>query len=132
MNIRNGRELLGVWTEGAGRRFLSLLYRPEEDDIPDLAFGFVHIPPQTAATVHEHDATDEFWVIIGGTGEAVVGDERGGLKPGDVLHGPAGIPHQLINTSEDEPLEAVFILCPAGDERNVVGLMDQQEPQYLE
>ena len=132
MDIRNGRELPGVWTEGAGRRFLSLLYRPEKDDIPDLAFGFVHIPSQTAATAHEHDATDEFWVIVTGTGEAVVGDERGGLKPGDVVHGPPGIPHQLINTSEDAPLEAVYILCPAGDERNVVEMMARQSPQFLE
>jgi len=131
MNIRNCRELPGAWTEGAGRRFLSLLYSPEEDDIPDLAFGFVHIPPQIAATVHEHESTDEFWVIIAGSGEAVVGDERGRLKPGDVLHGPAGIPHQLINTSEDKPLEAVFILCPAGDERNVVEMMAKQGPQFL-
>ena len=106
-------------------------FRHLEDDIPDLAFGFVHIPPQTAATAHEHAATDEFWVIVAGSGEAVVGDERGGLKPGDVLYGPAGIPHQLINTSEDEPLEAVFILCPAGDERNVVEMMAKRGPHFL-
>ncbi len=132
MNIRNGREQPGVWTEGAGRRFLSLLYRPEEDDVPDLAFGFVHIPPQTAATSHEHEDTHEFWVVVGGTGEAVVGEECGLIKPGDVVHGPPGIPHQLINTSEDVALEAVYILCPAGDERNVVELMAQQSPQFLE
>ena len=132
MNIRNGRELPGVWTEGAGRRFLSLLYRPDEDDIPNLAFGFVHIPPQTAATSHEHEATDEFWVVVAGTGEAVVGHERGPIKPGDVIHGPPGIPHQLVNTSEAEALEAVYILCPAGDERNVVEMMAQRGPQFLE
>jgi len=92
----------------------------------------VHVPPQTAATSHEHEATDEFWVIIAGTGEAVVGHERGPIKPGDVIHGPPGIPHQLVNTSQAEPLEAVYILCPAGDERNVVKLMAQQGPQFLE
>ncbi len=51
MNIRNGRELPGVWTEGAGRRFLSLLYRPEEDDIPDLAFAPTStMPPMSSGS----------------------------------------------------------------------------------
>ncbi len=132
MDIRNGRELPGAWTEGPGRRFLSLLYRPEEDQIPNISFGFVHIPPQTAASRHQHEATHEFWVIVSGTGQAIVGDERGDLKAGDVVHGPPPVPHQLINTSPDEPLEAVYILCPAGDERNVVELMEKHGSQLLQ
>lgn len=132
MNIRNGRELPGAWTEGAGRRFLSLLYWPEQDRIPDLSFGFVHLPPLTEASLHQHEAAHEFWVIIAGTGEVMVGDERGALQPGDVVHGPPGLPHQLINNSATEALEAVYILCPAGDERNVLELMEKYGPQFLE
>ena len=131
MSIRNCRELPGAWTEGRGRRFLSLIYQPESDGIPDIAFGFVHLPPLTEGTLHEHEDTHEFWVVVSGRGEALVGDECGALKPGDVVHGPPRMSHQLINTSSDEPLEAVYILSPAGDERNVLELMAKQGPQYL-
>lgn len=131
MNIRNGRELPGAWTEGAGRRFLSLLYRPEQDGIPDLCFGFVHVPPLTEARPHQHEEAHEFWVIVAGSGEIVIGDKRGRLQPGDVVYGPPGLPHQLVNSSADQPLEAVYILTPAGDERNVVELMAQHGGQFL-
>lgn len=132
MNIRNGRELPGAWTEGTGRRFLSLIYQPEPDGIPNITFGFVHLPPLTEGTRHQHEDTHEFWVIVAGSGEATIGHEHGTLKPGDVVHGPPGVPHQLINTSGEEPLEAVYVLSPAGDERNVLELMSKQGAQYLE
>ena len=45
-----------------------------------------------------------------------------------VIHGPAGIDHQFINTG-DEDLKAVFIFTPPGEEQAILDEMDHGAPQ---
>ena len=50
--VRSGREMPGGWTAPPNRRFLSLLYRPEDDGIPGVSFGFVSLPACVFGPAH--------------------------------------------------------------------------------
>ncbi|SDB11452.1 cupin domain-containing protein [Bauldia litoralis] len=64
------------------------------------------VPPGKAAfPFHAHHCVDEMFVVLVGTGEYRIGDERYPVKSGDVLAAPAGGPetaHQIINTGEGD------------------------------
>ena len=62
------------------------------------------VPPgKMSGPFHRHHGCDEMFVILSGSGEYRVGDERVPFKPGDCLGAPAGGPaHQIINTGSEE------------------------------
>lgn len=71
---------------------------------------------------HRHRA--EHWVIVGGRGEAIIGDTTAQLGPGDYVSVPCGAKHRICNTGTT-PL--VFIEVQFGDlldESDIVRLDD--------
>jgi mannose-6-phosphate isomerase-like protein (cupin superfamily) len=62
-----------------------------------------------ATPLHAHN-TDETWFVVRGSLELVIGDERIQAGPGDLVLGPAGVPHASLVTSD----EAEFIVTVAG------------------
>ncbi len=54
-----------------------------------------------------HDE-DEFYFIVGGTGEIIIGDEEFSCETGDSFFVPAKIPHHFENFTEDFATWAVF------------------------
>ena len=58
-------------------------------------------PGKRAFPFHAHHVIEEMFVILDGSGEYRLGDERYPVRQGDVLAAPAGGPetaHQIINT----------------------------------
>jgi mannose-6-phosphate isomerase-like protein (cupin superfamily) len=62
---------------------------------------------------HSHEQ-EEVYVILEGTGEMCVGEERRTLTAGQAVFVPPGIFHQLTN-SGDTPLRLLYCYAPAGD-----------------
>jgi mannose-6-phosphate isomerase-like protein (cupin superfamily) len=62
-----------------------------------------------ATPLHVHN-TDETWFVVRGSLELVIGEERVHAGPGDLVLGPAGVPHASLVTSE----EAEFLVTVAG------------------
>jgi uncharacterized cupin superfamily protein len=62
------------------------------------------VPPgKTAFPFHRHHGCDEMFVILSGSGEYRLGEERLPIKPGDCLGAPAGgAAHQIINTGAQD------------------------------
>jgi uncharacterized cupin superfamily protein len=62
------------------------------------------VPPgKSAFPFHLHHGADEMFLILSGTGEYRIGDERLPIRVGDCLAAPAGGPaHQIINTGSVE------------------------------
>ena len=63
-------------------------------------------PGRRAFPFHNHHGNDEMFVVLEGTGEVRLGEERHAVRPGDVIGCPAGGPetaHQIVNTG-DGPL----------------------------
>jgi uncharacterized cupin superfamily protein len=66
------------------------------------------VPPgKTAFPFHRHHGADEMFLIVSGTGEYRIGEERLTVREGDCLGAPAGgAAHQIVNTGT-EPLRYV-------------------------
>lgn len=63
-----------------------------------------HAPPQ-----HVHENEEELWFVLDGEVSFFVGDERHDLTPGQVAHGPRGVPHSyLVRSPEGARIAAVF------------------------
>jgi len=107
------KKFIEIWklegfTDDNGR-LIKVIFSPKMQGIRNLAISQVVAPPGSRGTMHIHEESDEFWYILGGRGEIIIGDEKISVEPDMVIYGPASVPHQLINTGQD-PLKAIFIL----------------------
>jgi mannose-6-phosphate isomerase-like protein (cupin superfamily) len=67
-----------------------------------------------------HDDVDQFLRIEQGTGEVVLNGERSPLADGSAVVVPAGVTHNIINTSDSEPLKLYTLYSPAHHRDGVV------------
>ena len=64
---------------------------------------------------HVHLEADEFFFIVSGKGNVVLGDKgKIPIETGDVVFVPKGHDHKLTNTDADRPLELIFFLDKPG------------------
>lgn len=105
--IRNIYEDLEFMDWGHGERFagkLALLGGPM--GAKHLGFNLTVVPAgKTAFPFHNHRINDELFLILKGSGEVRIGDDRFPIREGDLLCFPPGGPetaHQIINSSNAE------------------------------
>jgi mannose-6-phosphate isomerase-like protein (cupin superfamily) len=60
---------------------------------------------------HLHEAAEQVYYFIAGSGRARCGDEQRDVGPGDVMFVPAGALHSLVSTGEQE-LRFVVVTSP--------------------
>lgn len=60
-----------------------------------------------------HQTTDQFLRVESGEGKAVVGGEEHLIKDGDAIIVPAGIEHNVINTSATSELKIYTVYAPS-------------------
>ncbi len=121
MLIVNTNKPVGIWTGGENNRFLATFITPLLYDLVEgLSVGMVIVPPNTDGGLHGHEKAQEIWYIVEGNGKMQIGDEIADIKPGDLVYGPKNVKHQIINDRNDGMLKAILILCPHGDEKNIV------------
>jgi quercetin dioxygenase-like cupin family protein len=65
----------------------------------DSAVVYFEIEPGKRLGVH-HDSAEEIVLVLEGTGEATIGDERGTVSKGDMAVIPAWAPHGFVNTGD--------------------------------
>ncbi len=81
-------------------RFVDLPGRRSADPVPDDHGGqysvrIVNVAPGPR-NPHRHPASDEVTYVASGRGVAWEGDESNGVKPGDLLVVPRGVPHATV------------------------------------
>jgi mannose-6-phosphate isomerase-like protein (cupin superfamily) len=71
-----------------------------------------------STTPHAHDE-DETFLILAGSGEIIINDEREIVEKGDVVFLPRNTTHQIENKSSEGPLEflSIFWGSPEANER---------------
>ncbi|MEP7363522.1 MAG: cupin domain-containing protein [Acidobacteriota bacterium] len=60
---------------------------------------------------HTHEGQDKMYVILEGSGEAMVGDATAPVTAGDLVLAPSGVIHSLRNTS-DGNLVVLVVFAP--------------------
>jgi quercetin dioxygenase-like cupin family protein len=73
-----------------------------------LRIGELTIAPNARVPRHIHPNTEEAMIILEGTLDVVLGDQRMTVGPGHIVLAPAGIMHGFLNRSP-EPARLLFI-----------------------
>jgi len=71
------------------------------------------VPGGPRGRVHRHSQSDNVYIVRRGEGTLTVAGETYTIKPDQVIHIPAGVPHSLSNPGT-ELLELFEIYAPAG------------------
>src|SRR5262245_3702297 len=75
--------------------------------VPDLSVGTYSIPAGGTDDQTPH-TEDEVYVVTAGRARLVTGSGTTDVKPGDVIHVPAGEAHWFVDVTEDLALLVVF------------------------
>ena len=68
----------------------------------------------------EVHGVDQFFRFEKGQGKVIIGNNEYLVKDGDVIVVPAGMPHNVINTSETEELKLYTIYAPPHHKDGIV------------
>lgn len=75
-------------------------------DVEDKAMTIkVTLNPGHSMNYHSHNHRDEIWVVISGTGRAILDGKEQAVKPGDVITMPVGCPHTIFADTELKLIE---------------------------
>jgi mannose-6-phosphate isomerase-like protein (cupin superfamily) len=98
----------------AGRRTQNLVGGASPIQAKGFCMGHVTLDPSGGQVPwHNHDQ-EEVYVVLEGTGEICVGNERRALIAGQAVFVPPAVFHKLTNVG-DAPLRMLYCYAPAGD-----------------
>jgi mannose-6-phosphate isomerase-like protein (cupin superfamily) len=66
-------------------------------DAGNISFIWVEVGPGDGPRLHRHPYPETF-IILEGTATFTVGDEEIEAHPGDIVVGPANVPHRFVNS----------------------------------
>ena len=78
------------------------------------ALGWVVLDPNGGQVPWHNQEQEEVYLIVDGSGEICLGDERREIRAGQCVAIPPGVFHQLTNTGPI-PMTMLFCYGPAGD-----------------
>ncbi|HQZ91144.1 MAG TPA: cupin domain-containing protein [Thermomicrobiales bacterium] len=79
---------------------------------PHLQLVVMTLQPGEDIGQETHDDGDQFFRVEAGEGEALLDGERHPLRDGSIVVIPAGVEHNISNTSASEPLRVYTIYTP--------------------
>jgi mannose-6-phosphate isomerase-like protein (cupin superfamily) len=120
MIVAKSRQSRSYLMPAPHERELKVLLSPSlQEGLEGLAVGMTILPPGSSSSFHSHDVECETWIIVSGTGEVRLGDEREAVGPESVIFTPRHVKHQIINTGQ-EPLRMFWIYTPPGGEKSIL------------
>ena len=78
------------------------------------AIGNVTLEPQGGQVPWHNQEQEEVYLVLDGTGEMCLGEERQIVKTGQAVYIPPGVFHQITNIGAT-PLRMLYCYGPAGD-----------------
>jgi mannose-6-phosphate isomerase-like protein (cupin superfamily) len=81
---------------------------------PHFALGMVTLDPDGGQVPWHSQEQEEVYLVLEGTGEMCLGDERAVMSSGQAVAIPPGVFHQMTNVGPT-PLRLVYGYGPAGD-----------------
>jgi mannose-6-phosphate isomerase-like protein (cupin superfamily) len=117
MQIPNLDELQQFTTlDGSGIRELA---GPSWTPARNQSLAEATVPPGGSTSEHFHKVTEEIYYFTAGTGRMKLGDETAGVRAGDCVVIPPGVPHKLW-AGEGEPLVLLCACSPAYSDADTV------------
>ena len=101
-------------TYPARRRTQNLVGGVSPIQAKNFSIGFVTLEPNGGQVPWHHQDQEEVYLVLEGTGEMCLGEERTTLKSGQAAYIPSGVFHQMTNVG-DTPLKMLYCYGPAGD-----------------
>ncbi len=98
----------------ARRRTRNLVNGASPITCSNFSMGVVELEPLGGQVPWHNHPQEEVYLVLEGTGEICVNDERRAISAGQAVHVPAHAFHQLTNTGE-APLRFVYCYAPAGE-----------------
>jgi len=90
-----------------------------QKEVTEFSVGMTVLPPGNSTSNHEHDAEVEAWLVIKGTGEAIIGGETAEVGPETVIYVLPNTMHQMVNTGNEE-MKFFWVYSPPGSEKVVL------------
>jgi mannose-6-phosphate isomerase-like protein (cupin superfamily) len=78
------------------------------------SIGMVTLEPKGGQVPWHNQEQEEVYIVLEGTGEMCLGEERQTVTGGQTVWIPPGVFHQLTNVG-DTPLKMIYCYGPAGD-----------------
>ena len=66
----------------------------------------------SSSNLHDHDEAEQFYYVLTGSGEALIGDQRYPLRAGSAAYLPPKLPHQFFASPGDCWVEHLVVTCP--------------------
>jgi mannose-6-phosphate isomerase-like protein (cupin superfamily) len=82
----------------------------------------ITVNPDSELSLQYHNHRDEFWRVVGGSGQVVMGDSTFDVKEGDEFFIPRKTNHQM--KTKDDTLKMMEISFGKFDEKDIVRLKD--------
>lgn len=67
-----------------------------------LSAGMLTVPPDMGPPAHIHDHEDQYYFVVQGEIDFLLGSDRRLTKPGDFVFAPRGVPHAYMNRTDRE------------------------------
>lgn len=106
-----GWQVPSVEVPAPNKRYLRVVISPELTGTQQATLLYSIISPGYSTGLHTHDG-DEFQYIVSGRGEGAVGDKKSPVEADMVIYSPAGVPHEVRNTGEEETLKMICFFAP--------------------
>jgi mannose-6-phosphate isomerase-like protein (cupin superfamily) len=113
MNIVDLKQIAGR-TYPARRRTQNLVGGTSTIQATHFALGYVTLEPNGGQVPWHNQEQEEVYIVLEGTGEMCLGEERRTMVSGQAVYIPSGVFHQLTNTG-NTPLNMLYCYGPAGD-----------------
>jgi mannose-6-phosphate isomerase-like protein (cupin superfamily) len=98
----------------AGRRTRHIVGGLSPIQSSHFAMGLVTLDPDGGQVPWHNQGQEEVYLVLEGTGEMCLGDERTVLTSGQAVAIPPLVFHQITNVGQ-EPLRLIYCYGPAGD-----------------
>ena len=98
----------------ARRRTQNLVGGVSPIQATNFSMGFVTLDPQGGQVPWHNHEQEEVYLVLEGSGEMCLGEERQTVTAGQAVSIPSGVFHQITNRGE-EPMKMIYVYGPAGD-----------------
>lgn len=109
----------------AGNNFREVLYTTQRSQLVIMT-----LQPGDEIGLEKHEGHDQFIRVEAGTGVAILDGERHELEDGVAVVIPAGTEHNVINTSDSEPMRLYTLYTPPEHPDGIVHATKAEADEY--